>query len=94
MAVYSYRCVECGPFEAWRPIQLRRDREACPSCGFAAARVFTAPRLSRLSPDLRGALDASGRSADRPDVVSTIPAGARRRPAVTSDPRHARLPRP
>jgi hypothetical protein len=65
----------------------------CPDCGEAAPRVFRAPALRALDPGLRRALDAGARSADEPQVVSSVPGGPHRATPITTDPRHARLPR-
>jgi hypothetical protein len=66
----------------------------CPDCAHPAARVFGAPALRGLDPTVRRALDASARSADTPQVVTSVPGRSRRATPVTTDPRHARLPRP
>jgi len=67
---------------------------ACPTCGQDGRRAFDSPALRALDPHLRRALDAGARSADVPDVVTTVPGRSRRSTAITTDPRHARLPRP
>lgn len=67
---------------------------ACPDCALPAARVYGAPALRGLDPTARRALDASARSADSPQVVSSVPGRSRRATPTTTDPRHARLPRP
>jgi putative FmdB family regulatory protein len=91
---YSYRCV-CGPFDLLRPIAAAHEPAACPACGELAARVFAAPALRRLDPGVRVAVEAGERSAEAPDVVRDIPTAGRRQTTRTStDPRHARLPRP
>jgi len=50
--------------------------------------------LRTLDPRLREAMDAGARSAEAPPVVSTVPGRSRRATPITTDPRHARLPRP
>jgi hypothetical protein len=67
---------------------------ACPDCGETARRVFGTPALRALEPGLARALDASARSAEAPQVVSSVPGRRRRATPITTDPRHARLPRP
>jgi hypothetical protein len=67
---------------------------SCPDCGETARRVFGTPALRALDPGLRRALDAGVRSADAPQVVSSVPGRSRRATPITTDPRHARLPRP
>ena len=97
MPTYSYRCVVCGPFDLVRPMSASGSAARCPACDRAGSRVFGAPALRSLSSGLRRALDADARSADSPNVLSTVPAAGRRSGSATrytTDPRHARLPRP
>lgn len=96
MPTYTFRCAVCGGFDLIRPMARAGEPATCPGCGRTAVRVFGAPALRHLDPGLRGALDAGERSADAPQVVASIPGTGRRRRAqrVTTDPRHARLPRP
>lgn len=93
MAIYQYRCAECGTFDVSRPIGTAGSAEPCASCGGEAPRVFTPPLLARTPRPLARALDAQEAGAHEPRVVERVP-GAARRPAVPADPRHARLPRP
>jgi hypothetical protein len=67
---------------------------SCPDCGQPARRVFGLPGVAFVDPGVRNALDASGRSADSPQVVTNVPGAARRATPITTDPRHAKLPRP
>jgi putative FmdB family regulatory protein len=92
MPTYGFRCTSCGEFDLVRPMSAAASPADCPDCGAAAARVYGAPALRGQDPALRRALDAGARSADRPDVVASVP--GRRGFATTTDPRHARLPRP
>lgn len=94
MPTYTHRCPVCGEFEQVRPMAASGTAATCPDCGSAASRVFGAPSLRALDPGMRNALDASGRSADAPEVVTSVPGRNRRATPVTRDPRHARLPRP
>jgi putative FmdB family regulatory protein len=99
LPTYSYRCPVCGPRDLLRPMAHAASVAACPTCEREMRRVYGAPALRHLNPAVRSALDASARSADAPDVVSAVPTGPRdrrRRPPTryTTDPRHARLPRP
>jgi putative FmdB family regulatory protein len=87
---YAYRCPQCGPFELVRPMTASDAAAECPRCRATSTRVFGAPALRAFS-----ALERDKHSADGPDVVSTLPpAGRRGRVRHTTDPRHARLPRP
>jgi putative FmdB family regulatory protein len=93
MPRYSYRCSQCGEFDLVRPMAQAGAAVAC-DCGASARRVFGTPALRSVDPGLRRALDRSAASADVPQVVSSVPGRSRRATRVTSDPRHARLPRP
>ncbi|HEY2204212.1 MAG TPA: zinc ribbon domain-containing protein [Pseudonocardia sp.] len=93
MPTYGFRCAACGPFEVLRPMAEAAGSERCPQCAEVAPRVFGAPALRALEPGLRRALDAEHRSAHEPPVVTSTPPGRRSTP-VSTDPRHARLPRP
>jgi hypothetical protein len=69
----------------------------CPDCGALARRTFGAPALRTLGAGVRAALEKSERSADAPEVVTAVPSAGRTRGRgvrYTTDPRHARLPRP
>jgi putative FmdB family regulatory protein len=94
MPVYSYSCVVCGGFDLVRPMAESEAPVTCPDCGGSGRRVFGAPALRSLSTGLRNALDAQHRSADAPDVVGSLPPRTGRTQRRTTDPRHARLPRP
>ena len=94
MPTYAYRCPRCGEFQLHRPMAESGCETTCPDCAHPAARVFGAPALRGIDPTVRRALDASARSADAPQVVTSVPGRSRRATPVTTDPRHARLPRP
>lgn len=94
MATYEYRCPSDGDFELRFPIGRAPQRAACPTCGDNGPRVFrTAPGLNRTPRPLAAAIDRAEKSAEEPEVVSSIPP---RRPAPRRPPHpaHARLPRP
>lgn len=95
MPSYEFRCT-CGGFRVVRPMAASSEPVACPRCGRTAQRVFGAPALRGMDAGMRRALDASARSAEAPTVVSSPPSYDRRRRGtpVSTDPRHARLPRP
>ncbi|MEU6698384.1 zinc ribbon domain-containing protein [Pseudonocardia sp. NPDC046786] len=94
MPTYTHRCPVCGEFDQVRPMSAAAREAQCPDCGSHSSRIFGAPALRGVDPGLRRALDASGASADAPQVVSSVPGRSRRATPVTRDPRHARLPRP
>ena len=93
MPTYSHRCPSCGPFDVIRPMAAADAPAECPACGTAARRTFGAPALRATPAGVRAAVEAGERSAETPDVVRTPPPTGRR-PRVSTDPRHARLPRP
>jgi putative FmdB family regulatory protein len=94
MPSYQYRCAACGRFELQRPMAEVQATAPCPDCGNAARRVFGLPGVAFVDPAVRRARDASARSADSPQVVTGVPGRSRRATAMTTDPRHAKLPRP
>lgn len=94
MAVYAYRCTEHGVTETSCPIGTAPSTTACPTCGAAAGRVYTAPRLSLGSPARRALIDRSERSRDEPEVVSAPPPRTGRPRPVPQNPALSRLPRP
>jgi putative FmdB family regulatory protein len=94
LPTYGYRCEPCGGFDLVRPMAQAGDPAACPDCGSSARRVFGLPALRSLDPRLRDAMDAGARTADAPPVVSAVPGRSPRATRTTTDPRHARLPRP
>ncbi|MFE9657369.1 zinc ribbon domain-containing protein [Micromonospora sp. NPDC006431] len=93
MATYTYRCSQHGDFAVSFPIGEATARVPCSLCGSDGARVISAPLLIRTPRPLAAAIDRAAQSAERPDVVSSIPGRqqAGRRPA---NPLQARLPRP
>jgi len=94
---YTFSCARCGPFDVVRPMAASGADALCPGCGAVARRMFGAPALRTLGAGVRAALEKSERSADAPEVVTAVPpAGGKRGQGVryTTDPRHARLPRP
>jgi putative FmdB family regulatory protein len=94
MPTYRYRCCACGPFDLVLPMAQVTATAPCPDCGDAARRVFGLPGVAFVEPGMRSALDAGARSADSPQVVAGVPGRARRATPITTDPRHAKLPRP
>jgi putative FmdB family regulatory protein len=94
MPTYRYRCSDCGPFDLVRPMAEATGAATCTVCGTSARRVFGLPGVTSVDPGIRSALDASARSVDAPQIVSHVPGRARRATSMTTDPRHAKLPRP
>jgi putative FmdB family regulatory protein len=91
---YSHRCPSCGPFDVIRPMAAAGSPADCPGCGGPGRRTFGAPALRATPAGVRAAVEAGERSAEAPEVVRALPAGGRRPARHTTDPRHARLPRP
>jgi putative FmdB family regulatory protein len=94
LPTYGFICGRCGGFDVVRPMAEAGAEALCPDCGGTARRVFGSPGLRALDADLRRAVDVSERSADAPQIVSAVPGRSRRATRITTDPRHARLPRP
>lgn len=91
MAIYEYRCPECGPFDVSLPMGSAPQARDCAACGRPARRVFSAPGLTRTPPALAAALAREEQSREAPEVVSGPP---RARTARPPHPALARLPRP
>lgn len=99
MSIYLYRCDRDGEIEVTRPIGQAPASITCEVCGASAPRVFSSPQLSfssRRSRAIATAIEHADGTADRPDVVTSLPpATGRRRPAtVPLTPTLRRLPRP
>ncbi|MFC7656756.1 zinc ribbon domain-containing protein [Pseudonocardia benzenivorans] len=94
LPTYTFRCADCGEYDLSRPMAEAGDPAPCPTCAGDSRRVFGSPGLRKLDPTLRRALDASGRSSDAPAVVNSVPGRSRVAFPTSTDPRHARLPRP
>lgn len=94
MTTYTYRCPDCGPFDAQHALGTAPSDQRCPQCPAQARRIITAPRLSLGDGRSRRLLDATAATADTPAVVSALPGRARRPTPVTRNPLHATLPRP
>ncbi|MCT2295107.1 zinc ribbon domain-containing protein [Brachybacterium muris] len=95
MPIYEFRCPSSHLHELNLPMQAEARSAPCPECGADAARLISSPRLSRLGTRQAELIGSTEASAHAPAVVDHVPgAGARRPTPVTSDPRHARLPRP
>lgn len=78
MATYVYRCPDCACFDVVQPMSAVRPTHDCPACGRQARRVFTAPALATIGRGVHRAADAAAASAETPQVVTSLPAGAPR----------------
>ncbi|NJC73128.1 zinc ribbon domain-containing protein [Planosporangium thailandense] len=94
MATYEYRCPRDGDFEVRFPIGAAAARVTCSACGADAARVFSAPLLTRTPQSLAAAIDRTERSAETPEVVTSVPPRPRPARRRQASPALARLPRP
>lgn len=94
MTTYTFRCRECGPFDARFPIGTAPDRSSCPGCGGSSSRMITAPGIAGGRNPYRSAVERTMATADAPQVVSSLPGAVRRPQPVTSNPLHRKLPRP
>ncbi|OZE82694.1 hypothetical protein CH305_09150 [Rhodococcus sp. 15-649-2-2] len=92
---YSFRCAQrCAPVEQRFTMADVPGEVPCPDCGEAAARQIYSPALGRGNSAAMKAHDASRATADKPAVVSSLPAAGRSATRTTSNPLHRRLPRP
>lgn len=66
MPLYEFDCATCGPFDAWRSMAEAGAPMACPRCGGAAERRFSAPVLGLPSPGTQRRIER----ARAPKVVS------------------------
>lgn len=94
MPIYTYHCVECGPFERVRRVAERADEAPCPTCAASSRRAFDSPHLAGVSPARDGAVEAAGRSAEAPQVATRSgPATDRGHPPGRDYRRYPPLPR-
>lgn len=67
MPLYDYSCVQCGKFDAIRPMAENHLSVACPHCGAVSARhMFAAPGLARVSANERLARSTNERASHEP----------------------------
>ena len=94
MAIYDYRCDECGRFEQQMPMGTAAASTVCPSCGEDAKRLFAVPMTYRTPKPLARMLAREEASRDYPQVVDWVPPRRRPRRPTSPNPALARLPRP
>jgi len=93
--IYEFRCESAHEYERSVPMSARDQDLTCPRCGAHARRRISAPRLGTLGSPAGKLLDRTAASAHEPAVVDRVPGAPRAATArTTTDPRHARLPRP
>lgn len=71
MPLYEYRCETHGCFDERRPFAECNAPMACPQCGAACERVFTAPRLRGLATSTRIAHERNEKSRHQPHVCTS-----------------------
>ena len=98
MARYSYTCEDHGATEVALPIGTAPQQLDCPQYGEVARRVYSSPMLSAVDRNRMSLIDSTKETADRPEVVTSIPRGgrinSRPTPMAPPDPRLQKLPRP
>ena len=98
MANYTYRCDEHGASVSAFPVGTAPQHIDCAECDQPAKRVYTSPMMSAADPARMRLIDSTHASADRPEVVTSIPRGGRINskptPMAPPDPRLRKLPRP
>ncbi|WP_193517323.1 FmdB family zinc ribbon protein [Nocardiopsis kunsanensis] len=95
MAIYQFMCEEHGGLELEAAMGTAPPTLSCPDCGRQARRVFSAPTLGRTPRAVATAFERAERSADEPNVVTSLPprSGRARPQRYTHEPTHQRLPR-
>ena len=78
MPTYVFRCASCSDFTVVLPMAAVRPTHPCPGCAGESARVYTSPALLSVPAALHRGVDAAAASAESPQVVGSIPAGAPR----------------
>ncbi|MCR9213729.1 MAG: zinc ribbon domain-containing protein [Proteobacteria bacterium] len=73
MAIYSYYCKDCGPFEDMAPISDYDKPGSCPSCSASSERMISTPRLSVMEAGKRHAHATNERSSHEPKTSSHGP---------------------
>jgi putative FmdB family regulatory protein len=93
VAIYEYRCGDCGCFEQRMPMGTATATAACPSCGRDAKRSFSVPMTYRTPKLLARMLAREEASRDYPQVVERVPPRRRPRRPTPPNPALARLPK-
>lgn len=94
MPTYMFRCDAGCQFDASYTMAEVPRQAPCVQCGAAAVRVVTAPNLGRSGTSAYRAIEQSERTAHEPDVTTSLPPSQRKGSPITTNPLHARLPRP
>lgn len=95
MPWYEFRCEAGHETEQLMPISSETRQIPCPQCAGVAVRRISAPNVRRVDSARAAAVEASAKTAYEPAVVNSLPAsGNRRVQPVTTNPQHAKLPKP
>ncbi len=94
MPTYVFRCDAGCQFDAFYTMAEVPRQAPCAQCGAAAVRIVTTPHLGRSGTSAYRAIEQSERTAHAPEVTTSIPSAPRKSTPVTTNPLHARLPRP
>jgi putative FmdB family regulatory protein len=93
VAIYEYRCSDCGIFERSMPMGTATEFGVCPTCGCESNRVFSVPMTYRTPKSLAAILAREEASRDHPEVVERVPSPIRPRRPAASQEVLARLPK-
>lgn len=91
MAIYEYRCPQCGVFEIALAMGSASRSHGCVHCENEARRFFSIPHLTRSPTALHTAIERVEKSRDEPELVTQVPARKNQRPQPP-DARIKRLP--
>lgn len=96
MVTYQYLCPTDSSIEVSLPMGTAPTSVDCPECGEPARRVFSSPIVSAVDQTRMRLIDSTKATAERPEIVTSIPSDGRRRkqPMAPPDPRLQKLPRP
>lgn len=96
MVTYQYVCDADSEIEVNLPMGTAPSSVECPACGEPARRVFSSPRISAVDQRRMNLIDSTKATAERPEIVTSIPSDGKRRKQrmAPPDPRLQRLPRP
>lgn len=95
MPIYEFLCLQDHRFERLSSLSAAHQDVTCPDCGNVARRVMSRPSLAKVDPAKRRAVETAQQTAEKPEVVSRLPAGQPEKPVpVSTNPLHAKLPRP
>lgn len=69
MPAYEYACMDCGEFQASRPIAESAAAHACPECGEPAPRALASPHVRTAGAAIRYIAESRNeKSANEPPI--------------------------